>query len=51
MSLARFRVVQAGPHITVQDGGRVGLKRFGVPASGPMDRKSFAIANAVLGNA
>lgn len=24
--------------------------RFGVPASGPMDRKAFAIANAALGN-
>ena len=48
--IARLRVLQAGPHVTVQDGGRTGLKRFGVPASGPMDRKSFAIANAVLGN-
>lgn len=50
MKTARLQVLNAGPHITVQDGGRTGLKRFGVPASGPMDRKSFAIANAVLGN-
>lgn len=47
---ARLEVLHAGPHITVQDGGRSGLKRYGVPASGPMDRKSFALANAVLGN-
>ena len=51
MSLASFIVSQAGPLVTVQDGGRPRLLRFGVPASGPMDRASFAIANAALGNA
>ena len=50
MTAATFRVAFAGPHVTVQDAGRPGLMRFGVPASGPMDRKSFALANAVLGN-
>ena len=50
MTMATFRVVFAGPHVTVQDAGRPGLMRFGVPASGAMDRKSFALANAVLGN-
>ena len=40
----------AGPHVTVQDGGRSGHMRYGVPHSGPMDRASHAIANAVLGN-
>ena len=47
---ARLRVVRVGPHVSVQDAGRRGLMRFGVPASGPMDRKSFAIAHAALGN-
>ncbi len=47
---AILSVVQAGPLVTVQDRGRVGRMRFGVPASGPMDRAAFAIANAVLGN-
>lgn len=51
MTDAVLKVVHAGPHVTVQDGGRPGFMRFGVPASGPMDRKSFAIANVVLGNA
>ncbi len=46
-----LRVAFAGPHVTLQDGGRKGLMRFGVPASGPMDRKAFAIANAALGAA
>ena len=50
MTTARFRVTHAGPQVTVQDAGRPGLMRFGVPASGPMDRSSFAIANAALGN-
>lgn len=47
---ARFRVAFAGPHVTVQDGGRPGLMRFGVPASGAMDRKALAIANLAAGN-
>lgn len=45
-----LRVVFAGPYVTVQDAGRPSLMRFGVPASGPMDAKAFAIAHAVLGN-
>jgi allophanate hydrolase len=50
MAEARFSVAFAGPHVSLQDGGRRGFMRFGVPASGPMDRKSFALANAALGN-
>lgn len=50
MAEALLRVVSAGPHGTVQDGGRPGLMRFGVPASGPMDRKALKIANLALGN-
>lgn len=48
--MARLRVVQAGPLVSVQDGGRFGMLRYGVPGSGPMDRGAFAIANAALGN-
>lgn len=51
MAEVRFRVLEAGPHISVQDGGRPGLMRFGVPTSGPMDRLAFAAANLALGNA
>ena len=50
MATASFMVVQAGPHTSIQDGGRIGHMRFGVPASGPMDRQSFAAANTALGN-
>jgi len=48
---ATLEILQAGPHTSVQDAGRAGLARFGVPASGPMDRTAFAIAHAALGNA
>lgn len=40
----------AGPQVSVQDAGRPGLMRYGVPGSGPMDRLSFAAANLALGN-
>ncbi|MEO5614602.1 MAG: allophanate hydrolase [Cypionkella sp.] len=51
MTEAILRVSFAGPHVSIQDQGRPGLMRYGVPASGPMDRQSFALANAALGNA
>lgn len=47
---AVFRVEQAGPLTTIQDAGRFGNLRYGVTESGPMDRQSFAIAQAALGN-
>lgn len=47
---AALEVLHTGPHVTLQDAGRPGLMRFGVPASGPMDRKALAIANIALGN-
>lgn len=50
MSEATFSVQFAGPLVTVQDGGRPGNMRFGVAASGAMDRLAFAAAHAALGN-
>lgn len=46
-----LRVAFAGPHVSIQDGGRPKFMRYGVPASGPMDRASFSRANRALGNA
>lgn len=48
--MAQLRVVSVGPLVSVQDGGRIGLARFGVPQSGPMDRRAHCIANQALGN-
>ncbi|WP_120501406.1 biotin-dependent carboxyltransferase family protein [Roseovarius sp. EL26] len=50
MTDAEIYVSFAGPHVTFQDAGRRGHMRFGVSASGPMDRLSFAAAHAALGN-
>ena len=50
MTRAVFRIIAAGPHVSVQDGGRRGMMRFGVPESGPMDRVSAALGNRALRN-
>ncbi|MEX3014630.1 biotin-dependent carboxyltransferase family protein [Gymnodinialimonas hymeniacidonis] len=50
MSIARLKVIAAGPLVSFQDAGRPGLMRYGVPASGPMDRFAFDAAHAMLGN-
>ena len=45
-----FEILEIGGVATVQDLGRKGLGRFGVPASGPMDAFAFRSANALAGN-
>ena len=47
---ALIEIEAAGPLTTIQDEGRKGLMRYGVPASGPMDRTAYGIAQAALGN-
>jgi allophanate hydrolase len=49
MAEARFTVRACGPLVSYQDGGRPGMMRFGVAASGPMDRLAHAAAQAALG--
>lgn len=51
MTTVRFKVRFAGPLVSLQDAGRTGRMRFGVPASGPMDRFAFGAAHAMLGQA
>lgn len=50
MANAKLAVSFAGPLVTFQDRGRPGNMRYGVSASGPMDRLAFAAAHAALGN-
>ena len=50
MTEATLRIKACGPLVSYQDGGRLGMLRFGVPASGPMDRLAHAAANVALGN-
>jgi len=44
------RVLDGGLFTTVQDLGRVGCLRYGVPPSGAMDRAACLAANALAGN-
>lgn len=44
-------VAAPGLLTTVQDEGRPGFRRFGVPASGPLDPVGHALANLLAGNA
>ena len=43
-------VLKAGFYTTIQDFGRFGFQRYGVPYSGVMDRYAAGFANSILGN-
>jgi allophanate hydrolase len=49
--MAELEVIAPGLHTTVQGVGRVGFQDIGLPTSGPLDRVSFRLANALVGNA
>ena len=48
--MTALEIVQCGPGASVQDAGRYGYRRFGVSTAGAMDRRSLALANALVGN-
>ena len=45
-----IRILDGGPLTTVQDLGRPGQLRYGIPPSGPVDRDAFVVANRLCGN-
>jgi len=45
-----LELIEAGLLTTVQDSGRIGYQRFGVPVSGAMDSFALRAANALVGN-
>ncbi|MGC9395330.1 MAG: biotin-dependent carboxyltransferase family protein [Anaerolineae bacterium] len=45
-----LEVLEPGLLTTVQDAGRRGWARYGVPPSGPLDTAAFTAANALVGN-
>lgn len=47
---AEIEVLQPGLFSTIQDSGRFGYLKYGVPMSGPMDSYSFQLANLILNN-
>ena len=48
--LAAFEVIGPGILTTIQDSGRFGYSRFGVPPSGALDPFSFRVANLLVNN-
>ena len=47
---AAFKIKQPGTYSTVQDLGRFGYQRYGVPSSGAVDRFATKVVNVLLGN-
>jgi len=45
-----IRILDPGLQTTVQDLGRRGYLRYGIPESGPLDRSAFILANRLVGN-
>jgi len=45
-----LELVEVSGLVTIQDPGRTGWRRFGVPLSGPMDTFAFRAANMLAGN-
>lgn len=45
-----IRILDPGAQTTVQDLGRPGYLRYGIPPSGPVDRWAFVLANRLVGN-
>lgn len=45
-----IKILSGGLYTTIQDMGRFGYRKFGVPSSGAMDRFSAVLANKLLGN-
>ncbi|OGP62682.1 MAG: hypothetical protein A2V65_00055 [Deltaproteobacteria bacterium RBG_13_49_15] len=45
-----FNVITPGPYLTVQDRGRFGYQKMGIPISGALDSHAFHLANALVGN-
>ncbi|MBI3454173.1 MAG: biotin-dependent carboxyltransferase [Candidatus Rokubacteria bacterium] len=48
--MSHLIVVEPGLLTTVQDLGRPGYQRVGIPPSGPLDRAAFIVANRLVGN-
>lgn len=49
--MGSLKVLNAGLFTTIQDKGRIGFRKYGVPLSGPMDKKAYKLSNWLVGNA
>lgn len=50
MTTSMLRVLDPGAYTSVQDGGRIGFREFGVPPTGCLDRFAHRVANMLVGN-
>lgn len=48
--MGKLTVIDGGLFTTIQDLGRIGFRKYGVPTSGVMDQKSYELANWLVGN-
>ncbi|MHA7059779.1 5-oxoprolinase subunit C family protein [Aquimarina sp. M1] len=48
--MSGVEIISSGLYTSIQDRGRFGFSKFGVPRSGAMDLDSFFLANALLNN-
>ncbi len=48
--IPQFKIIHPGPFTTVQDRGRYGYQRFGVPITGVLDGFAAQVANLLVGN-
>jgi biotin-dependent carboxylase-like uncharacterized protein len=48
--VSELLVLEGGPLTTIQDLGRFGHLRVGIPTSGPLDQDAFLLANRLVGN-
>ena len=48
--MGKLTVLDGGLFSTIQDEGRFGFRKFGVPISGAMDSESYKLANTLVGN-
>lgn len=49
--MAKIKIIKPGMFTTIQDKGRWGYQRFGIPVAGTMDDFATRVANILVGNA
>ena len=47
---SELEILSSGAFASIQDGGRYGFRRIGVPWAGVLDRRLMRIANALVDN-
>ncbi|SHJ07735.1 5-oxoprolinase subunit C family protein [Lutispora thermophila] len=45
-----IKIIKPGLLTTIQDNGRIGFQRYGIPVAGAMDDFAFRVANILVGN-